>query len=143
MKYSFITQHKNTCPISLQCQVLGVKRSAYYQYIARQRSHKEDKNHQEMLEWIENIAESYDHTYSSRRIKKALNILGYSVSRNKARKLMREAGVSVKQRKRCKVTSNSNHKQLVFENLLERQFDVAQMDQAYVPDVTYIWTQEG
>ncbi|MCU7887147.1 MAG: hypothetical protein KZQ59_01960 [Candidatus Thiodiazotropha sp. (ex Lucinoma aequizonata)] len=50
MKYSFITQHKNTRPISLQCQVLGVQRSAYYQYIARQTSHKEDKNHQKMLE---------------------------------------------------------------------------------------------
>ncbi|MCU7893538.1 MAG: hypothetical protein KZQ63_03675 [Candidatus Thiodiazotropha sp. (ex Lucinoma aequizonata)] len=50
---------------------MGVKRSAYYQYIARQTSHKEDKNHQEMLEWIEDIAESSDHTYGSRRIKKA------------------------------------------------------------------------
>ncbi|MCU7893727.1 MAG: IS3 family transposase [Candidatus Thiodiazotropha sp. (ex Lucinoma aequizonata)] len=119
MKYSFITQHKNTCPISLKCQILGVKRSAYYQYIARQTSHKEEKNHQEMLEWIEDIAESSDHTYGSRRIKKALNILGYPVSRNKARKLMREAGVSVKQRKKHKVTTNSNHKQAVFENLLE------------------------
>ncbi|MCU7888110.1 MAG: IS3 family transposase [Candidatus Thiodiazotropha sp. (ex Lucinoma aequizonata)] len=96
-----------------------------------------------MLEWIDDIAESSGHTYGSRRIKKALNILGYPVSRNKARKLMREAGVSVKQRKKYKVTTNSNHKQPVFENLLERQFDVAQTDQAYAADVTYIWTQEG
>ncbi|MCU7882416.1 MAG: IS3 family transposase [Candidatus Thiodiazotropha sp. (ex Lucinoma aequizonata)] len=92
---------------------------------------------------MEDIAESSDHTYASRRIKKALNILGYPVSRNKARKLMREAGVSVKQRKKYKVTINSNHKQPVFENLLERQFDVAQTDQAYASDVTYTWTQEG
>ncbi|MCU7882520.1 MAG: IS3 family transposase [Candidatus Thiodiazotropha sp. (ex Lucinoma aequizonata)] len=96
-----------------------------------------------MLKWIEDIAESSDHTYGSRRIKKPLNILGYPVSRNKARKLMREAGVLVKQRKRYKVTTNSNHKQPVFENLLERQFDVAQTDQAYAADVTCIWTQEG
>ncbi|MCU7904232.1 MAG: hypothetical protein KZQ66_21480 [Candidatus Thiodiazotropha sp. (ex Lucinoma aequizonata)] len=41
--------------------------------------------------------------------------MGYPVSRNKARKLMREAGVSVKQRKRYKVTTNSNHKQQVFK----------------------------
>ncbi|MCU7894447.1 MAG: IS3 family transposase [Candidatus Thiodiazotropha sp. (ex Lucinoma aequizonata)] len=122
---------------------MGVKRSAYYQYIACQTSHKEDKNQQEMLEWIEDIAESSDHTYGSRRIKKALNILGYPVSRNKARKLMREAGVSVKQRKRYKVTTNSNRKQPVFKNLLERQFDVAQTDQTYAVDVTYIWIREG
>ncbi|MCU7896608.1 MAG: hypothetical protein KZQ66_07060 [Candidatus Thiodiazotropha sp. (ex Lucinoma aequizonata)] len=46
--------------------------------------------------------------------------MGDPVGRNKARKLMREAGVSVKQRKKYKVTTNSNHKQPVFENLLER-----------------------
>ncbi|MCU7880568.1 MAG: IS3 family transposase [Candidatus Thiodiazotropha sp. (ex Lucinoma aequizonata)] len=77
-----------------------------------------------MLEWIEDITESSDHTYGSQRIKKALNILAYPVSRNKARKLMWEAGVSVKQRKRYKIITNSNHKQQVFKNLLERQFDV-------------------
>gem|GEM_PF-3568520 len=27
MKYSFITQHKNTFPVRLMCQVLGVDRS--------------------------------------------------------------------------------------------------------------------
>ena len=56
---------------------------------------------------------------------------------------MREAGVQVRHRKKFKVTTNSNHKQPVFDNLLERQFDVPQPDQAYVADITYIWTQEG
>ena len=31
----------------------------------------------------------------------------------------------------------------VYENLVQRQFDVAQTDQVYAADVTYIWTQEG
>ncbi|MCU7913056.1 MAG: hypothetical protein KZQ63_14235 [Candidatus Thiodiazotropha sp. (ex Lucinoma aequizonata)] len=54
---------------------MGVKRSLYYQSIARQTSHKEDKNHQEMLEWIEDIAESSDHTYGSRRIKRVFDLV--------------------------------------------------------------------
>jgi putative transposase len=41
------------------------------------------------------------------------------------------------------VITNSNHKQPVFENLVQRQFEVAQTNQVYAPDVTYIWTQEG
>ena len=56
---------------------------------------------------------------------------------------MREAGVEVRHRKRFKTTTNSNHKQPVFDNLLERQFDVEQKDRVYVSDITYIWTQEG
>jgi len=56
---------------------------------------------------------------------------------------MKEAGVSVRQRKKYKITTNSNHKQPVFDNLLKRDFAVAQPDLAYAGDVTYIWTQEG
>ena len=56
---------------------------------------------------------------------------------------MKEAKVQVKRRKKYKVTTNSNHKQPVFENVLNRKFDVDQADRAYVGDVTYLWTQEG
>lgn len=56
---------------------------------------------------------------------------------------MREANVKARQRKKFKVTTNSHHKHPVFENLLERQLDVPQIDQVYASDVTCLWTQEG
>jgi transposase InsO family protein len=143
VKYSFITQHKNTYPISLQCQVLGVKRSGYYHYQSSQASKSDDSKHQEMLDWVKDIAESSGYSYGSRRMKRALNALSFPVSRNKARKLMQEAGVQARQRKKYKVTTNSNHKQPVYENLVERQFDVPKTDQVYAADITYVWTQEG
>ena len=143
MKYAFITQHKNTYPISLQCQVLGVSRPCYYHYRRHTEGKSADPEHQDMLEWVKKIAAASDDTYGSRRMKRAMNGLGYPISRNKARKLMREANVPVRHRKKYKVTTNSNHKQPVFENLLQRQFEVAQLDQVYASDVTYIWTQEG
>ena len=143
MKYAFITQHKNTYPVSLQCQVLGVSRPCYYHYRRHRAGKPADPEHQEMLEWVKKIAAASDDTYGSRRMKRAMNGLGYPISRNKARKLMREAHVHVRHRRKYKVTTNSNHKQPVFENLLQRQFEVAQPDQVYASDVTYIWTQEG
>ena len=76
-------------------------------------------------------------------MKAALSALSYPVSREKARKLMKEANVQVKRRKKYKVTTNSNHKQPVFENVLNRQFDVDRADRVYVGDITYLWTQEG
>ena len=102
-----------------------------------------DLEHQEMLEWVKKVAVSSDYSYGSRRMKKALNALGFPVSRNKARQLMREADVQVRHRKKYKVTTDSNHRQPVFENLLSRQFDVPNPDQVYASDVTYIWTREG
>ena len=65
------------------------------------------------------------------------------MSRYKVAKLMKEAGVWVRSKKKYKVTTNSDHKQPVFDNLLKREFDVAQPDRAYVADITYVWTQEG
>jgi len=125
------------------CEVLGVIRQCYYHYRRNKENKPVDPEYQEMLIWVKEIAEASDDTYGSRRMKKALNALGFPVSRNKARKLMREAGVQVKHRKKYKVTTNSNHKQPVFDNLVKRQFDVPKPDRIYVSDITYIWTQEG
>jgi len=140
VKYSFITQHKNTWPVSLQCQVLGVNRSGYYAFAKRD---KDDSLHQEMLEWVDDIFESSKKTYGSRRMKAALNALGYPVSRNKAIKLMKELKLQVRHRRKYKVTTNSNHKLPLFDNLLKRDFDVQKTDYVYAGDITYIWTQEG
>ena len=125
------------------CQQLGVTRSGYYSFLKRQDNKPDDPVHSEMIEWIKDIAESSDNTYGYRRMNTALNILGYSVGRNKTRKLMKEAGVKVKHKKKYKVTTNSNHKHPVFDNLLERQFIVEQPDHVYASDITYVWTQEG
>jgi transposase InsO family protein len=143
MKYAFITQQKNTASISLQCQVLGVNRSGYYHYRANVANQPVDVVHQEMLERVKDIAEHSRYSYGSRRMMKALTLRGYSVNRDKARKLMREVGVQVRHRKKFKVTTNSNHKHPVFPNLVDQQFAVPQIDQVYASDVTYIWTQEG
>ncbi len=83
MKYSFITQHKNTYPISLQCQVLDVNRSNYYHHIKHGVQRSEDPEHQKMLSWVKRIAHDSDYTYGSRRMKKALNALSFPVSRSK------------------------------------------------------------
>jgi putative transposase len=143
VKYLFINRYKKTWPIRVMCRVLSVKCSSYYSFIQRLGNKPEDPEHEEMLVWVRDIAESSDHTYGSRRMSRALKVLGYPVGRMKARKLMREAGVQVRYRKKYKVTTNSNHKLPLFENVLDRQFDVSEPDQVYASDVTYIWTQEG
>ena len=143
MKYAFITQHKNTYPVSLQCQVLGVSRQGYYHYSKVTANKQKTTEHLEMLEWIKEIALISDFSYGSRRMKKALNALSYGVSRNKARKLMREAGVSVRRKKKYKVTTDSGHKNPVYPNVLKRQFNVSQIDRVYVSDITYIRTCKG
>ncbi len=143
MKYGFITQHKKTWPISLMCQVLGVSRRNYYSAVQRNEQLEPDPQHDELIEWVQKIADASDYTYGVRRMKRALNSLGYPVGKQRTRALMKEADVSVRRRRKYKVTTNSDHQQPVFDNVLSRDFDAQKPDQAYVSDITYIWTQEG
>ncbi len=64
--------------------------------------------------------------------------MGYPVRRRKTRSLMREAHVFFRYRKKYKVTTNSDPKKPIFENVLNRQFQVTEPDRAYVSDITYI-----
>lgn len=143
MKYSFIAQYKKTWPVEVMCRLMGVNRNSYYSYQSRQRGKREAPEHQEILGWMRKISEASKCSYGSRRMRSALNALGYPVGRRKTRRLMKEAGVFVRYRKKYKVTTNSNHSKPLFENVLNRQFRVEGPNQAYVSDITYINTQEG
>ena len=118
MKYSLITQKKKTYPVGLMCRLLGVSRSAYYEYEQRRSNRPDDLYHKQLLDAVQNIAKSCDYTYGSRRMKRALNALGYRVSRWKDPLIRTTMG--------CQ---------------LNRQFAVTRQDQVY--DITYIWTQES
>ena len=143
MKYAFITQHKKAWPVDVMSRLLGVSRNAYYRHCQRQRVRQPDPEHESMIAAVKEIAKGSGDSYGSRRMKRALNALGYPVGRRRARSLMREAGVKARYRKKYKVTTNSDHKQPVFDNVLAREFAAEAPDQAYVTDITYIWTREG
>jgi len=96
------------------CRVLGIKSNNYYSYQKRKTQRPVDTTHQEMLEWVKDIAKFSDNTYGERRIQKALNAL-----------------------------TNSEHNKPVYANELEQDFNMQQPNQAWVQDITYIWTSEG
>ena len=125
------------------CRVLGVKRNNFYSYQKHKANQIVNLDHDDMINVITNTAKASDYTYGERRIKKVLDLLGFPVSRYMAAKLMKEAGVWVRSKKKYKVTTDSNHKLPLFDNLLNRQFDIKEANTAYVADITYIWTQEG
>jgi len=120
------------------CRPLGVTRGRYYRHLKK----AVDYDHLELIEAIKAIAKASDNTYGSRRMKAALSAMSYPVSRNRVKKLMKEAGVQVKSRKKFKVTTDSNHAKPLFDNILNRDFAPKGPNQAYVQDITYIWTQE-
>lgn len=133
---------KKVYPVKLLCRLIGVSRGGFYDYLRRQ-DRDPDPEHEEKRGWVKDLAEASDNTYGSRRMARALRALGYRVGRYQARSLMREAGVWVRYRRRYRTTTNSNHRQAVFENRLKRNFAVGAPDHVYAGDITYVWTHEG
>lgn len=125
------------------CRLFRLARNGYYTYQRRKMAKRFNPAHQEILDWSKKIANASGNCYGSRHMQKSLNKLGNPVGRYKAKKLMLEANVQVRHRRKYMVTTNSKHTLPVYENLLNRQFTVNRPDQTYVSDITYIWTQEG
>jgi transposase InsO family protein len=121
------------------CQTLNVVRSAYYRFLKKPKSN----NNEKLIVEIKTIHNKSNMAYGSRRISKHLQKNNYKVGRYKARSLMRIAGIECKQRRRYKVTTQSDSKLPVAENILNRSFAVAKPNQVWLADITYIWTHEG
>ncbi len=129
--------------MSTICPLIGVKSSNYYSYLKRSKTKKIAPDHGDMIEVIQNVAKSSDYTYGSRRMQKTLNAFSFPVGRWKTAKLMKEAGVWVRYKKKYKSTTNSEHSKPIFKNELKQNFKFDQPNQAWVGDITYIWTTEG
>ncbi|KGJ95066.1 hypothetical protein ND16A_1396, partial [Thalassotalea sp. ND16A] len=125
------------------CQILGVKSNNYYSFQKRKNNAPDDSAHQEMIDIVKDIAKFSDNTYGARRIQKVLNALSFPVSRRKTAKLMKEADVWVRYKKKYKVTTNSDHNKPVYQNELKQNFHVDEPNQAWVGDISYVWTSEG
>lgn len=78
------------------------------------------------------------------RVHAELVARGQACNRKTVAKLMRQAGIRSRCRKRFRVqTTDSNHRRPVAENLLNRDFRPARANQTWVADITYVPTDEG
>ena len=123
-------------------KVLTVSRGGYYRF----KNHKPSKRAQERAALLEKIKESYERsrqTYGSPRIRADLQDQGIFCSRKRIGRLMRQAGLVVKMKKRFKVTTRVDSQAKVAPNLLKQDFTAEHPNQRWVADITYIPTSEG
>lgn len=124
------------------CKVLEVSRSGYYKWLKRKPSKREEEN--ETLKF--KVAQIYWQsrgTYGSPRIYKQLKKEGIICNKKRVERLMKVLGLKAIQKRKFKVTTNSNHNLPIKDNILNREFDVSQKNKVWVSDITYIPTQEG
>ena len=142
MKYACIKKHSDEFPVRMMCALLAVCRSAYYDWLQRQPTANEQED-QQLMKSIQIEFDKGRANYGTRRIKQALAQQEVSVSRRRIGRLMVELGLACKTKRKFKATTNSKHDLPIAENHLKREFTVAQPNQVYVGDITYIPTREG
>ena len=82
-------------------------------------------------------------TYGSPRIAHELREKGEVVGVNRVARLMKEAGLVGRPRRRFKKTTDSDHLQPIAPDLLQREFQTSAPDQVWVSDISYIATKQG
>jgi len=142
VKYAWIKQHATDSCVNRLCRLLDVSRSAYYAWLQRSTTTTE-KSDKVLMEMIASAFKKSRATYGTRRLKKVLSRQDRVVSRRRIGRLMCDAKLACKTRRRFKVTTNSKHNHPIAENHLARQFKASQPNQVYAGDITYIYTQEG
>ena len=142
MRYAFIDVEKAQWPVEIQCDTLGVSRSGYYAWRGRPRAARAQQD-VELLAEIKVAYEAGRGTYGSPRVHRELRAKGRRVGRKRVERLMHQAGIVARKKRRFRRTTDSNHPHPIAPNILDRNFDVELPNKAWVTDVTYVWTHEG
>jgi transposase InsO family protein len=130
------------------CRVLEVSKAGYYAWRARPLCERV-KDDRVLTERIREIQRQVKHRYGRPRVRMELKALGFACGKHRVGRLMRDAGLNAKHRRRFRVTTQSDHSLPLAPNVLDRQFapttnpQLAQRDRVWAADITYIPTREG
>ena len=121
---------------------MSVSTTGFYDWRSRLESNRSQEDRALKAD-IKAIHQKSRQRYGERRIKDDLADQGKHVSRGRINRLMKEEGIVCKTKRKFKATTDSSHNKPVAENLLNRNFNRDQPNEAYVGDITYIRTREG
>jgi len=142
MKYQFIEQYKQEFPIVVMCRVLNVSESGFYAWRKRPVCQHQREDAQ-ITEEIRQEFRAHQGRYGSPRLHAELRDRGRSVARKRIARLMREAGLYAKRRRRQALTTRRDPSHPVAPNLLNREFTASAPNKKWVTDITSIPTMQG
>lgn len=139
MKYAWIDMHRDRFSVARMCRQLGVSRTGYCQWRVRPPSPRAQAN-AALDAQVAALHAQYKRRYGRPRMVRAL---GQPVGHERVRKSLQRQGLRALYRRPYRVTTDSDHRQPVAPNVLDRRFGGWQINQAWVGDITYIATGEG
>jgi putative transposase len=142
MKYQFIEQQKQEFPVVVMCRVLKVSESGFYAWRKRPTCWRKREDAQ-LSTHIRQVFTTHQGRYGSPRLHAELKDQGQTISRKRVARLMHEAGLCAKGKRRRVVTTRRDASHPVAPNLLNREFTATEPNQKWATDITYIPTTQG
>jgi putative transposase len=142
VKFAFISEEKVAFPVTALCRLLAVSPSGYYAAGNRGQS-KHARRDKELAARVSASHLASKRRYGSPRVHADLQAAGECVGRKRVARLMREKNLVARMRRRFRSTTDSKHSLPIAPNMLARNFTAAAPDQAWVTDITFVWTGQG
>lgn len=145
MKYAWITEHRDSFPIAMMCQLLEVSRSGYYDSIDRPESPRAQRT-AKIHESVRQVFDERHAIYGPAKVAKELQQREQleTACRNTVARAMKEMGLKSRVRKRfTPTTTQADPSQRPAPNVLDRDFDAERPNQKWVTDITYLPTLTG
>lgn len=144
MKYAWIESQRHHYSVTMMCQLLGVSRSGWYRSVGPE-AWSRRRSDQRLVEEIRQRQHKHRGRYGRRRMSLEISgAWGQAVNCKRIGRLMREAGLQSRKRRRFRVvTTDSAHEHPIAANLLGRRFVASAPNQKWLADLTYVPTDEG
>ena len=128
MRYHFIQEHRSQWPTRLMCRTLEVSTGGFYEWRRRPAGAPQHRREALVAE-IKAIHHEVKARYGSPRIHAELVARGRPCCVNTVAKLMNQAGVAARTKRKFRCTTDSNHTHPVAGNVVDRQFKPEALDQ--------------
>lgn len=142
MKYKFMKEHCSDFLVKKMAEILDLTRSSFYEWKKRKMSKLKQEEIKLLIE-IKTIHENNRRLYGSRRITVELNKTGTKYSKNRVARIMKKYDIKAKIKRKFKITTHSDHKRPISEDLVNRDFTASAKNELWTSDITYLWTKEG
>lgn len=117
---------------------MNVSKNAYYNWLREGRFKEQKEGLRYLKERIRYHFIKSKEIYGSARIQAMLERESLSYSRSYIASLMREMGLRSILKRKFVITTDSNHNQAVFDNILDRDFSSDELGKKWVSDITYV-----
>jgi putative transposase len=138
----FIDGHRDQWPVRVLCDAPDVSAAGYYGWRDRPAGARQQER-DALLVQIRAIHAEFKARYGSPRVHAELAARGHDCCVNTVARLMHDHEIRARTARKFRRTTDSDHDLPVAENLLDRQFDRAGPNEAWVAGITYIPTREG